>query len=200
MAKGGARHPRHRRTTSVQFASLLVLVATWGHTSQERGRLPPPVTMAAGQFTAVQVDREPAIDGKEWIAADVRTPFLDHVVNPTRSFSLTFTDCGDHDGDFERCQLLFRGGGGRPVRIDNGYTGWVYVTPDRRYIFTEPLYALDVRAWKQYAVFDALHIPNYVSIRAISRDGRRLFISRTDCPMDCRGEQRWQSYELTLPK
>ena len=63
----------------------------------------------------------------------------------------TLRDCGDHGGDFTRCQLLFHRGRGAPVRIDAGFTGWVFVTPDGRYIITEPLYALDVRTWKQYA-------------------------------------------------
>jgi len=117
----------------------------------------------------------------------------------TREFSLTATGC-DAVGDSSRCKLLFQSGRAGPVLIDRGFTGWVYVTPDARYVFTEPLYVLDVRAWTQYALFDALDIQNYVSIGAISRDGRRLVISRTDCPFDCKGEQRRQYYELTLPK
>jgi hypothetical protein len=34
--------------------------------------------------------------------------------------------------------------------------------------------------WKQYALFESLQIPNYTKIEAISRDGKRLFISRRD--------------------
>jgi len=192
-----AGHPQSPRL--IRFAPLIVAVATWGQAAQVRAPATPPLSTSAGQFTAVQVSHEPAIDGREWIAADVQTPLDDVLAVPRRLFSLTLTDCGDHAGDFERCQLLFRRGSARPVRIDNGFTGWVYVTPDARYVFTEPLYALDVRAWKQYALFDALHIPNHVSIEAISRDGRRLFISRSDCAMDCRDPSR-QYYELTLPR
>jgi hypothetical protein len=113
-------------------------------------------------------------------------------------FSLTLTDCGDHGGDFVRCRLLFQRGGAAPVPIDDGFTGWVFVTPDARYVVTEPLYVLDVRAWKQYALFEALDIANYTNIEAISRDGKRLFISRRDCAIDCR-DVREEYYELTLP-
>ena len=75
-----------------------------------------------------------------------------------------------------------------------------WATPDGRYIFTEPLYVLDVREWKQYALFEALQIPNYTNIEAISRDGKRLFISRRDCAMDCRGIGVEDEYfELILP-
>lgn len=84
------------------------------------------------------------------------------------------------------------------MRIDHGFTGWVFVTPDGRYVITEPLYVLDVREWKQYALFRALQIPNYTNIEAISRDGRRLFISRRDCAIDCK-DARVEYYELTLP-
>lgn len=57
---------------------------------------------------------------------------------------------------------------------------------------------LDVREWKQYALFEALQISNYTHIEAISRDGQRLFISRRDCAIDCRDVQV-EYYELTLP-
>ena len=85
------------------------------------------------------------------------------------------------------------------MRIDASFTGWVFVTPDSRYILTEPLYVLDVREWKQYALFEALRIPNYTSIEAISRDGKRLLISRRDCGVDC-PDQPVEYYELTLPR
>ena len=39
------------------------------------------------------------------------------------------------------------------------------MTSDGRYIVTEPLYVLDVREWKQYALFESLQIPNYTKLR-----------------------------------
>jgi hypothetical protein len=159
----------------------------------------PPVLKTPGRFSATRLRQAPAIDGRAWIAANVQNPSTRGAVPvPAKTgFSLMLTDCGDH-GDFVRCQLLFQGAKPAPVRIDNGFTGWVFVTPDARYIVTEPLYVLDVREWKQYALFEALHIPNYTTIEAISRDGRRLFISRRDCAMDC-PQQRADYYVLNLP-
>jgi hypothetical protein len=93
---------------------------------------------------------------------------------------------------------MFQRGRSARVRI-NEITGWVFVTPDGRYVFTEPLYGLDVQRWVQYALFDALGIPNYVSIEAISPDGRRLFISRSDCAFDCGAGATREYFELTLP-
>jgi hypothetical protein len=154
----------------------------------------------AGEFSVAEVSHELVIDGQEWIAANVQTTSdAGPVPVPTQEFSLTATNCGDV-GDFARCEVLFQRGRGLPVGIDRGSTGWVYVTSDARFIFTEPLYVLDVRRWEQYALSDALGIQSYVSIEAISGDGRRLFISRSDCPYDCRHEPRRQYYELTLPK
>jgi hypothetical protein len=161
---------------------------------------PPPVLKSAGQFSATQLSAPPLIDGREWVAADVQTAGSEGKVPvPTRAFSLTTTDCGDHSGDVERCQLLFQRGRATPVRIDEGFTGWVFVTPNGRYIVTEPLYVLDVREWKQYALFESLGISNYTKIEAISRDGTRLFISRRDCAMDCR-DVHDEYFELTLPQ
>jgi hypothetical protein len=160
---------------------------------------PPPVVNSAGQFTARRLRQPPAIDGREWIVAEVdRTASPGTVPLPTRAFSLILTDCGDHNGDFERCQLLFQRRGSARVRIDREFTGWVFVTPDARYVITEPLQVLDVREWKQYSLFETLGIRNYTNIEAISRDGKRLLISRRDCAIDCR-DLRLEYYELTLP-
>ena len=196
---------RSRSLTRLQLVPLVALAAIWvGTTSLAQMpdvTKPPPILKSAGQFSAARLSRPPVIDGREWIAAKVQqTADPDRVPLPTNVFSLTLTDCGDHDGDFQRCQLLFRRGRATPVRIHDGFTGWVFVTPDGRYIFTEPLYVLDVREWKQYALFEALQIPNYTNIEAISRDGKRLFISRRDCAMDCRGIGVEDEYfELILP-
>ena len=196
---------RSRSLTRLQLVPLVALAAIWVETTSLAQipdvTKPPPILKSAGQFSAARLSRPPVIDGREWIAAKVQpTSDPDRVPLPTKVFSLTLTDCGDHDGDFQRCQLLFRRGRATPVRIHDGFTGWVFVTPDGRYIFTEPLYVLDVREWKQYALFEALQIPNYTNIEAISRDGKRLFISRRDCAMDCGGVGlEYEYYELILP-
>jgi hypothetical protein len=195
---------RSRSLTRMQLVPL-ALVAIWVETASLAQipdvTKPPPILKSAGQFSAARLSRPPVIDGREWSAARVQpTSDPGRVALRTQGFSLTLTDCGDHDGDFQRCQLLFRRGRATPVRIHDGFTGWVFVTPDGRYIITEPLYVLDVREWKQYALFEALQIRNYTNIEAISRDGKRLFISRRDCAMDCRDARReYEYYELILP-
>ena len=192
-----------RSLKEFQLVLLVGLVAIWVETTSlaqsSDVTKPPPILKPAGQFSAAQLNRPPLIDGREWIAANVQTTSSPGTVPvPTPAVSLTLRDCGDHGGDFERCQLLFQRGRATPIRIDAGFTGWVFVTPDGRYVVTEPLYVLDVREWKQYALFESLQIPNYTKIEAISRDGRRLFISRRDCAIDCK-DARVEYYELTWP-
>jgi hypothetical protein len=181
------------------LAAALILAGTESPAQIRDITQPPPIVRSAGQFSARPLTQPPVIDGRVWTAAKVQPTYSPGTVPlRTETFSLTLRDCGDHDGDFTRCQLLFHRGRGAPVRIDAGFTGWVFVTPDARYIFTEPLYALDVRNWRQYALFEALKIHNYTTIEAISRDGKRLLISRRDCAMDCR-QPREEYYELTMP-
>jgi hypothetical protein len=192
----------HRRATS----RLLLLVGV-GTICLERTSIaqnpdvttPPPILHSAGQFSALRLSQPTVIDGREWIAAEAQPTSSAGLVSlRTKAFSLTTEDCGDHGGDFERCRLLFHRRRVAPVRIDVGYTGWVFVTADARYIIQEPLYVLDVREWKQYALFDALQIPNYMDIYGISRNGKRLLISRKDCALDCKNVPL-EYYQLTLP-
>ena len=62
----------------------------------------------------------------------------------------------------------------------------------------EPLIVVDVRQWRRYALYSAFGIEPYIGIRAISRDGRRLLVSRSECAFDC--PNRPSSYfEVMLP-
>ena len=182
----------------VQFVAVALALTGLAAPSQNpNATQPPPIVHSAGQFRARPLNQRPAIDGRAWIVAEVRPTYSAGIVETRRTFSLTSSDCGDH-GDFTRCRLLFHRDGGAPVRIDAGFTGWVFVTPDGRYVITEPLYVLNVREWKQYALFDALKISNYVTVEAISGDARRLLVSRRDCAMDCK-EVPVEYYEFILP-
>jgi hypothetical protein len=159
---------------------------------------PPPILNSADSFSTHRLSQPFVVDGREWIAADVATASAPGTVPvPTQAFALTLANCGDV-GDFVRCELFFQRGPAAPIRIDVGFTGWVFVTPDARYIITEPLYILDVGEWRHYKAFEALQIPNYTNIEAISRDGKHLFISRKDCAIDCK-DAPVEYYELTLP-
>jgi hypothetical protein len=167
---------------------------------EPRESRPPVVVRESGGFRARQLAGEPVIDGRAWIAVEIISGDVARVVRANdRTFTLRFREAGTDTGDFERYQLDLHGDGRAPVRIDGHLTAWAYITPDSRYVFTEPLLVLDVRAWKQYPLFDILGIRNYTSIDAISRDGRRLLVSRRDCAVDC-GEERREYYELTFPQ
>ena len=187
------------QTITGVIAAVLILTGTAPARQTPDITQPPSIVRSAGQFSARPLSQPPTVDGRTWAAAEVHATYSPGSVRlPTQTFSLTAQDCGDHGGDFTRCQVLFQRDGRAPVRIDTGFTGWVFVTPDGRYVITEPLYVLDVRNWTQYALSEALKIPNYTSIEAISADSRRLIVSRRGCAMDC-GGVRNEYYELILP-
>src|SRR6476661_3951907 len=122
------------------LAVVLILTGTGSPGQTHDITQPPQIVRSAGQFTASPLSQPPVIDGRAWVPAEVQPTYSPGTVPlRTRTFSLASMDCGDHGGDFTRCQLLFHRGRGAPVRIDAGFTGWVFVTPDGRYVITEPL-------------------------------------------------------------
>ena len=130
-----------KRFGLVPLAGLAAICVETASLAQGSDRTkPPPILKSVGEFRAAPLSRPPLIDGREWIAANVQTTSSPGTVPvPTQAFSLTMRDCGDHGGDFDRCQLLFQRGRGTPVRIDAGFTGWVLVTLNGHYVVTEPL-------------------------------------------------------------
>lgn len=153
--------------------------------------------LPVGLFTATRIP-EPPIDGREWVAAEVQTDPVPAVFRaPNGQFWLTLVPRRRNTGDFVRYELVFEGRETAAIRVAE-LTGWVYVTPDSRYVISEPLFVLDVSAWTEYALHDALDISNHTWVQAVSHDGKRLLVARTDCPMDC-PEQQVEYYEVTLP-
>jgi hypothetical protein len=69
-----------------------------------------------------------------------------------------------------------------------------------------PRYCKDVRGSEErvekalpaHSLSQAFNIEPYVLLRAISSDGRRLLVSRQDCPFDCRNTRN-EYYEVGLP-
>lgn len=151
-----------------------------------------------GGFSVTRLPGPVTVDGRRWVEADVKVGEPQAWRPAKADYMLHFT-AEDEQGDIARWGLLFERSGGRPVSLTaGGTTGFVFVTPDARYIFIEPLIVIDVRRWRRYALYSALGISPYVNIEAISRDERRLLISRRDCAFDCPG-QAVQYFELTLP-
>src|SRR5688572_12499622 len=107
----------------VAFIAVVVIASSTTSRTQVRDEAqPPPILKSAGEFSARPLSRLPSLDGREWIAAEVNTTVSPgRVPLKTRAFDLALTDCGDHGGDFERCQLLFRRHGAASVRIDAGF-------------------------------------------------------------------------------
>jgi len=158
----------------------------------------PTDTAGTGGFSAKRLVVVPAIDGRQWIEADVKVGGSAPWRPAKADYTLRFTDI-DEEGDLQRWALMVQRSGTRPVSLTTGgKTGFAYVTPDARFVFMEPLIVVDVRRWRRYALYSALGIEPYVGIHAISRDGRRLLVSHSKCAFDC-PNQPVTYFELTLP-
>jgi hypothetical protein len=77
----------------------------------------------------------------------------------------------------------------------------VLITQDSRWIVTLlQLSAIDVVNWRQYNLRELLEVDGYPNVRAVSADGRRLFVATQPCPFDCRDAPNPNPYhEIRLP-
>jgi hypothetical protein len=152
----------------------------------------------AGGFTLRRIPGRPGIDGRAWMMVDVQTG-QSPVYRPAGAdYELRFNDA-DNTGDFERWSVTLERPGRPPVPLTaRDKTSFVAVTPDARYIFVEPLFVIDVKTFRRYALHEAFGLQPYISIVATTRDGR-LFIERSSCTMDCSRRTDEEFFELTVP-
>jgi len=181
----------------VVIAIVLFAVTARAQDAGPAGPTAPPVLQAVPpDFTIRPLSGPVAIDGKAWIAAEpVSVPQT--VRSSDGAFTVSLSE-PNAQGDVRRFRLRFTGRSGRPVNLAPRAVSYVYVTPDSRWIFFEPLEVIDVRVWRRYSLSTIFNIQPYVAPQAISSDGRRLVIWRRECPLDCRGVEA-QYYEVGLP-
>jgi hypothetical protein len=156
---------------------------------------PPRIEESAGGFTARRLTEPVAVDGRTWIAVE---PIIGKqtVRAPNDQFSITLEESGSVE--VVHFRIAFTEGRDAPVQLDPGTAVYAFITPDSRWIITGTLEAIDVRNWRKYSLSKAFNIEPFVGLRAISADGRRLFISQRDCPFDCRNVPE-KFYEIQLP-
>jgi hypothetical protein len=177
----------------------LAMMCLAAFAQQPVDRSSPPVDApGSGGFRAQRLPGRVGIDGRAWMFADVHTGKSGAFTPAGADYELRFSE-GEEKGDVERWTVTLERRGSAPVRLtDRDKTSFVYVTPDARYIFLEPLVAIDTRTWRRYALHTALGIEPYISIVAITRDGR-LFLERSSCSMDCSRRTNEEYFEVTLP-
>lgn len=156
---------------------------------------PPAAMNPVGEFTVRRLATPVVIDGRSWRAAQpVSAAGVLAAVNG--QFALTLEE--QDSVEVVRFRTTFTEAGGLEVRLDTHGVVYAYVTPDSRWLVLDPLEVIDVAAWRRYSLSAAFGIAPYVRVRAVSADGRRLFVTRQDCAFDCpaSGEEH---YEVTLP-
>jgi hypothetical protein len=155
----------------------------------------PPVEPSSGGFTIRRLSGPVTVDGRMWIAVN---PIVDTMTVNSANGQFTLSLVAPNDeGDVRRWRLLFAGRGGGPVTIAD-VVSYTYVTNDSRWIFFEPIDVVDVRTWRRYGLSKTFGIRPYAGPTAISADGRRLIISRRNCPFDCPSEPV-EYFEIGFP-
>ena len=156
---------------------------------------PPAAANPMGEFTVRRLATPVVIDGRSWRAAQpVSAAGVLAAVNG--QFALTLEE--QDSVEVVRFRTVFTEAGGLPVRLDSDGAAYAFVTQDSRWIVLDPLEVIDVAAWRHYSLSGAFGIAPYVRVRAVSADGRRLFVTRQDCAFDCPALAE-EHYEVTLP-
>jgi hypothetical protein len=168
--------------------------ATQGTQRVDRAK-PPIVETSAGGFSVRRLNSPIAVDGRAWIAVPTIVG-REAIRAPNGQFTLTLEEASSDD--IVRFRIYFAESGGARVQLDPGAAVYASITSDSRWIFIDPIDIIDVRAWRRYNLSKLFNIDRYVIVRAISADGRRLFISRQPCPFDCQGFPN-DYYEIAFP-
>ena len=158
---------------------------------------PPSAADAPAGFTVRRLSSPVAIDGRTWIAIETVSA-AGRVRAPNARFTLMLEEAKDHAGDVVRFRIFFTESGGPRVQLDPGVAAYAYITPDSRWIVSDPLEVVDVRNWRKYSLSRSFKVDPYIVPRAISADGRRLFISRQPCPFDCQNIPH-EYFEIGFP-
>jgi hypothetical protein len=180
------------------------MVACAGPRAQtvDRSKPPTPTPASSGGFVASQLKAPPTIDGRTWIEArPIFGPAKTSAPNGQFTLTLEAAKPNEDTGDLAGYRFYFSEGLKAPVEIGPAFTNHVLVTPDSRWIVTLlQLHAIDVVNWRQYNLREVLQIDGYPNVRAVSADGRRLFITTQPCPFDCQGVPNLDPYhEIRLP-
>jgi hypothetical protein len=156
---------------------------------------PPVLAEAAEGFIVRRLAELPVVDQRAWRVVQPITE-----AGPARAangqFAITLEEATS--GDVVHFRVVFAEDGGRQVELDPGTT-YAFVTSDSRWIVTSPLDVIDVRNWRRHSLSRTSAIAPYVVVRAVSSDGRRLLISRQECPFDC-PDLPQTFYEVELPE
>lgn len=184
-----------RAIASMLLLSLPIALAC----AQRVDRLTPPrMAEGTGGFTVRRLSELPAVDGRTWL--EVR----DQIVSdgtyraPNGQFTLTTEDKPENAHHVGTFAIYFTDGNGTRSELDPGFAVYTYISPDSRWIISDPLEAIDVTNWVKYSLSKAFNIDAFVVMRAISPDGRRLVISRQQCAFDC-GHIPDEYYEIGIP-
>lgn len=145
---------------------------------------PPSVVDAPDGFTVRRLSGPVSIDRRNWIAIETVSA-AGRLRAPNSRFTLTLEEAKDHAGDVVRFRVFFSEAGSERVRLDPDVAAYAYISPDSRWIVSEPLEVIDVLNWRRYSLSKSFKVNPYVVLRAISADGRRLFISQHVCASDC---------------
>ena len=185
-----------RSTKPVVFTLLLLQTAWMAAQSGDRTGPPAAVDSPSG-FVLRRLDGPVKVDGRTWLAVDPRMA-AGRIDAPNGSFAVTLS-APSEAGDVVRFLATFSAGTGRSLSLGSEPVSYALVTPDSRWILTEPLIVIDVQTWRRYNLSKAFGLEPYIVPHAMSADGRRLVFWRRPCAVDC-ASLPTEHFELAFPQ
>lgn len=168
------------------MSRIIVIAAIIGPPLVQGGQIdrsnPPSVVASAEGFTVRRLAEPVDIDGRTWIAID-SVSAAGPLRAPNGRFTLTLEEAKEHAGDVVRFRVFFAEGA-RRIQLDPDVAAYAYISPDSRWIVSDPLEIVDVPNWRRYSLSKSFKISPYVVLKAISADGGRLFIARLGPRLD----------------
>ena len=87
---------------------------------------------------------------------------------------------------------------GKKTTLGDGPLAWVHISKDERFIFYEPLVAIDTKTWSTKDIAKTMNKSGYFKLLKYSPSLKKIIVAQFDCTVDCPKTDKYVIWEIPL--